>query len=171
MVEIARSAHAKAKTIADAIAKLPFPESAASARPAWEAIAAEQSAFLVPTGPSLHRLSFRARVLGGEERVIGASFRTVWTKEGPQTHADVDLRAAPLPKEAWAELVAETPTERMRAVRVWFPEAHPLERGLGVTLERHEFTPDPRVLLPAIEAFLWWVLDVRGERRADVPYR
>jgi hypothetical protein len=171
MIDIARAAHAKAKGIADAIGKLPMPTSVAAARPAWEATAAEQSAFFVPSGPSLHGLSFRARVLGGEERVIGASFRTVWTKEGPTTHVDVDLRDAPLPKEAWAELVSETPTERMRAVRVWFPSAFPLERGQGVTLERSEFTSDPRALLPAIETFMWWVLDVRGERRADVPYR
>ncbi len=60
-------------------------------------------------------LSFRARVLGGEERVIGAAIRTVWTKEGPTIHVDVDLRGAPLPKEAWGEGVAETATERLHA--------------------------------------------------------
>jgi hypothetical protein len=43
--------------------------------------------------------------------------------------------------------------------------------GHGVTLERSDWSADPRALLPAIETFLWWVLEARGERRADAPYR
>jgi hypothetical protein len=30
---------------------------------------------------------------------------------------------------------------------------------------------DPRALFPAVEAIITWVLDIRGERRADAPYR
>ena len=171
MVEIARAAHAKATAIVDAIARLPFPEALAAARPAWLATAAEQSAFLVPTGPSLHGLAFRARVLDGEERTIGASIRTKWTKDGPTTHVDVDLRGAPLPKVAWAELESERPSERMRAVRALFPSARVMAQGNGATLDRPEWTPDPRALLTAIETFFEWVLEARGERRQDLPYR
>jgi|GEM_PF-2530020 len=171
MVEIARAAHAKATAIVDAIARLPFPEALAAARPAWLATAAEQNAFLVPTGPSLHGLAFRARVLDGEERTIGASVRTKWTKQGPTTHVDVDLRGAPLPKVAWADLENETPSERMRAVRALFPSARVMAQGNGATLDRPEWTPDPRALLAAIETFFEWVLEARGERRQDLPYR
>jgi hypothetical protein len=171
VLEIARAAHAQAKRIAAAIDRLPFPESLAAAAPAWRATATEQSAFLVPTGPSLHGLVLRARVLAGEERTITASFRTKWTKHGPTTHVDVDLRSAPLPKAAWAELESETPTERMRAVRAVFPSAHVLAGGDGATLDRPEFTPDPRSLLSALDTFFAWVLDARGERRGDLPYR
>jgi len=171
MIEIARAAHAKGLAIADAIARLPFPESLAAARPAWLATAAEQSAFLVPTGPSLHGLAFRARVLDGEERTIGASIRTKWTKNGPTTHVDLDLRNAPLPNVAWAELESATPSERMRAVRALFPSAHVMAQGNGATLDRPEWTPDPRALLSAVETFFEWVLEARGERRQDLPYR
>ena len=171
MIEIARAAHAKATAIADAIARLPFPDSLVASRPAWLATAAEQSAFLVPTGPSLHGLTFRARVLDGEERMIGAAIRTKWTKGGPTTHVDVDLRSAPLPKAAWADLESETPSERVRAVRALFPSAHVMAQGNGATLDRPEWTPDPRALLSAIETFFEWVLEARGERRQDMPYR
>ena len=125
----------------------------------------------MPTGPSLHGLAFRARVLDGDERVIGASIRTKWTKNGPTTHVDVDLRNSPLPKVAWAELESETPSERIRAVRALFPSAHVMTHGTGATLNRPEWTPDPRSLLSAIETFFEWVLEARGERRQDLPYR
>lgn len=171
MVEIARVAHARAKAIGDAIASLPFPASVVAAQSAWQATAGEQGAFLVPTGPSLHGLSFRARVVGGEERVIGATIRTAWTKDGPTSHVDVDLRAAPMPKAACDELESETPTDRLRAVRAAFPSAHVLEAGRAATLERSDWSSDPRALLPAIETFFWWLLDARGEQRADLPYR
>lgn len=171
MISLAEAARAKAAAIADAIARLPFPEALAAAQPAWLATAAEQSAFLVPTGPSLHGLAFRARVTDGEERTMFASLRTKWTKKGPTTHVDVDLRGAPLPKSAWAELEGETPGERLRAVRAVFTSAHVMAQGNGATLDRAEWTPDPRALFSAIEAFFAWVLEARGERRQDMPYR
>jgi hypothetical protein len=171
LIEIARTAHARAKAIADGIAALPFPPLVGTARAAWQATAAEHKALLVPTGPSLHGLAFRVRVLDGEERAISASIRTRWTKDGPTTHVDVDLRNAPLPKVAWAELSSEAPSERMRAVRALFPSAHVMAQGTGATLDRPEWTPDPRALLPAIETFFEWVLEARGERRQDAPYR
>jgi len=171
MVELARVAHARAKAIADAIGRLAFPAATQAARPAWQATAGEQGAFLVPTGPSLHGLSFRARVLGGEERVMGATIRTVWTEAGPINHVDVDLRGAPLPEAARADLESGTPSDGLRAVRAYFPSAHVLAQGHGATLERGDWSADPRALLPAIETFFWWLLDARGERRADLPYR
>jgi hypothetical protein len=171
MVDIARAAHAKAQAIADAIGSLPFPTSLSAGRPAWQATAVEQNAFLVPTGPSLHGLVFRARVLAGEERTISASLRTRWTKDGPTIHVDVDLRNAPLPKAAWSELESETPSERLRAVRALFPSSHVLAQGNGATLDRPQWASDPRELLSAIETFFGWVLDARGERRSDLPYR
>jgi hypothetical protein len=171
MIEIARAAHAKARAIAEAIGALPFPEHALAAAPAWRATAAEQNAFLVPTGPSLHGLVFRARVSAGEQRTITASIRTKWTKKGPSTHVDLDLTSAPLPKAAWAELESDTRGERLRAVRAIFPSAHVMAQGEGATLDRPEPTPDPRALLAAIETFFEWVLEARGERRQDLPYR
>jgi hypothetical protein len=43
--------------------------------------------------------------------------------------------------------------------------------GTSATLARPGFTPDPRALLPGLEAFFEWLLDARGERRATTPYR
>lgn len=171
MTEIARRARAKGIAIADAISELPFPDALATARPAWLATAAEQGAFLVPTGPSLHGLTFRTRVLDGDERAMGATLRTNWSKSGPTTHVDLDLRSAPLPRAAWAELESETPGAHLRAVRALFPTAHVMAQGNGATLDRPEWTPDPRALLSAIETFFSWVLEARGERRQDMPYR
>ena len=171
MVELARFATARAKAIAGAIARLAFPAAALAAQPAWLGTAGEQSAFLVPTGPALHGLSFRARVLGGEERVAFAKIRTEWTKEGPVHHVDVDLTNAPLPAEACAALDDDTVTADLQAVRQHFSSAHAHHGGRGATLRHDGFVADPRTLLPAIETFFGWVLDKRGERRADLPYR
>ncbi len=170
LVVIAEAVKERAARIAQAIARLPFPASIAAARPAWEATAAEQSAVLVPSGPSLHGLVFRARVLSGEERAIQASVRTVWTKSGPETHVEVDLRSSPLPSAAWAAIASATPNELLRAVRAFFPTIEPLAGGSGVTLER-PWTPDPHDLLSPMATFFDWVLDFRGERRVDAPYR
>jgi hypothetical protein len=113
----------------------------------------------------------RARVLTGEERLVTLSIRTVWTKSGPSTSVDLDLRAARLPKGAWAELESDSPSDRLRAVRAVFPSVHVRSQGDGATLERPEATGDPRALLSAVESFFGWVLDARGERRVDAPYR
>jgi hypothetical protein len=171
MVEIARAACTTAARIADAIARLPFRSTMAASRPAWLATAAERGAFLVPTGPSLHGLVFRARVLAGEERAITVTLRTAWKNGLPTTHADVDLASAPIPSGAFGQLAGESPTENLRAVFALFPSAHVLSNGGGATLARAGAVDDPRALLPAIEAFLAWVLEVRGERRAELPYR
>lgn len=170
MIEAANFMKARAAQLAEQIARLPFPAPVANSRPAWEAMAAEQSAFLVPTGPSMHGLAFRARVLSGEERAITASLRTVWTKAGPEMHVEVDLRSSPLPSNAWAALATTTPNELLRAVRASFTSVEPLAGGGGVTLVR-SWTPDPHELLSPITTFFDWVLDFRGERRVDSPYR
>jgi hypothetical protein len=169
LLSIARFACAKARAIADAIAAMPFPASVAQAQAAWQATAREQNAFLVPTGPALRGLVFRTRIVGSEERIVGASIRTTFEKDGPKTIVDVDLRATPLPKSAGAEL-ANVTSERLRSVAAIFPTIH-APRSEHAILERPGFTDDPRTILPAIEAFVGWVLESRGERRADAPYR
>jgi hypothetical protein len=168
MVAVALFARDKARAIADAIAKLPFPAAVESSRRAWEATAREHSAVLVPTGPSLHRLVFASRVVGGEERVFGAAIRTTWDGEDPSTRVDVDLGGAPLPKDACAEIANES--VRLRGVLAVFPAIQVLQSD-RVTLERPGFTLDPRSLLPGIELFLSWVIEARGERRAVQAYR
>ena len=40
-----------------------------------------------------------------------------------------------------------------------------------VTLDGAAFAADPRPLLSTIELFFWWLLEARGERRTDAPYR
>lgn len=170
MIEAAQLLQARAAVIGQEIARLPFPAPVAQTRPAWEAMAAEQGAVLVPTGPSLHGLVFRARVLSGEERAITASVRTIWKKTGPEAQIEIDLRSSPLPSAAWAALATTTPNELLRAVRSSFTSIEPLAGGGGVTLER-QWTPDPHALLSPIATFFDWVLDFRGERRVDSPYR
>jgi len=171
MVAVAREVREKARAIGEAIARLPFPPSLAGARPAWEATAVEQSAILVPSGPSLHGIALRARVLGGEERVVPVAIRTRWSEQGPRTCVDLDLRACPLPKEGVLELVGEHgPRDgRVRAAYAVFGGVQLTATSL--TLEHGAWTPDPRVLLSPVESLFGWILDVRGERRVDAPYR
>jgi hypothetical protein len=143
---------------------LPFPEPFAPHRLAWQATAKEQEAALVPTGPSLHGIEFRARVLDGEVRVIVVAIRTLWLDDEPVTRIEADLHAAQLP-EYVSEIECDAPW------RAEFSETLRLPAGLGATLDRPGFTEDPRSLFPAIEAFFGWVLDTRGERRVSAPYR
>jgi hypothetical protein len=166
MVEVARFAQGRAKTIVDAIAALPFPIEAA--RAAWQATAAEQSAVLVPSGPSLFGLVVRSRILGGEERALGIAIRTVWKDGVPFTRVDVDLSNAMLSKDALLEIENEGP--RLAAVRAVFPSIAVVAPA-RLALEPPTFADDPRTLFPGLEALLFWVLETRGERRADQPYR
>lgn len=171
MTAIAAFAKAKADEVASAIAALPFPAELGAHRAAWQTFAAAEGATLVPTGPAVHGVVARARILGGEERALRASIRTVWSKGAPSTRLEIDLAAAPLPKAARAEIEADAVVERVRAIRALFPEGHVTNEGQIVTLERPGFTEDPRALTAALDAVLAWTLDARGERRADSPYR
>lgn len=172
MVELARFAAARAKAIGDAIRALSFPAAALAAQPAWVAVAGEQGALLVPTGPALYGIVFGARVLGGEERVIRASIRTEWSEKGVAEHVvDVDLGSAPLTAAACSALDDENPGPDLRAVRRVFARTHALGDGRAATLRHAGFVADPRALLPAIEAFFGWVLAQRGEKQSDLPYR
>ena len=169
MVALAEAVCARARFIGEAIKGLPWPEPDAGTAPAWQAVAMEESAVLVPSGPSLHGLGLASRILGGEVRTMRFALRTDWRKGGPVTRVDVDLREAALPKTAMREL-EEGNVDRLRAMRATFPEASALAID-HLTLERSGLTPDPRTLWPALEALFDWILDVRGERRAQQAYR
>lgn len=168
MVDVARFARDKAEAIGKAIERLPFPTALAASSPAWKATAREHGALVVPTGPSIHRLVFAYRLLGGEEREFDAAIRTTWDGEEPATRVDLHLGAAPLPKAAYAEV--EKDSDRLRHVRAVFPQMQAWQSD-RVSLERPGFTADPRRLIEGIELFLAWVLEARGERRAVQAYR
>lgn len=108
-------------------------------------------------------------ILGGEERVAVASLCTRWKKDGPVTVVELDVSAMPLTK-ASATTLEEVDNERLRSVRVAFPEIH-LQGLEHVVLERPGFISDPRSLFSDIESFVSWVLESRDERRVDAPYR
>ena len=169
MIALAEATCARARFIGEAIKGLPWPQPALASAPAWQAIAAEESAVLVPSGPSLHGLGLASRILGGEVRTMRFAIRTEWRKGGPFTRVDVDLREASLPKAAGREL-EDGSSDRLRAVHATFPDTIALATD-HLTLERPGLTADPRTLWSALEALLDWVLDVRGERRAQHAYR
>jgi Arrestin (or S-antigen), N-terminal domain len=182
LIDVAREVCAQAKRVGDAIRALPFPESLAESRPAWQATADEQNAFLVPSTPTIHGIVLRAQILGGEERTIAVNFRTIWRSETPLLQAVIDLRNAPLPEASRRELESESEkisqaTRRrpenalLTSVRAIFPEAHATGNGEAVALNDAKWPPDPRTLLPTLDTFFGWILEARGERRVDAPYR
>lgn len=168
MVALARAAKDRARRIRDAISQLPGPAAFAPLRALWERVAAEHQAFLVPSGPALHGLTIRARILGGEERAMGVTLRTVWAEAGPSLRADLDLASMPIPSKALRML--EGPDELLATVRATFAAIVVPSDGRSATLDAAAWT-DPRVLLPAIEAFLFWAIAARGEHRSNAPYR
>ena len=171
MVAIAQAAHALAERIDKAIAALPFPVSLGAFRPAWEATAREQNALLVPTGPTIHRLAFQARISDGEERVAHASLRTMWTEKTPTLQVDLNLDHAAIPETARKKLDRGEPIDALAVVRSHFEIVHVAEDGRSAMLAHAGWPEDPRSILPAIEAFFSWVLAARGERRVEMPYR
>ncbi|MEO7109337.1 MAG: hypothetical protein ABI183_02770 [Polyangiaceae bacterium] len=171
MTLVAREVCAQAKRIGDAIRALPFPESLAEARPAWQATAEEQNAILIPSTPAINGIVLRAQILGGAERMIIVNLRTIWKSETPSLQAVLDLRNAPLPEASHSELEGESDNAWLTAVRAIFPEAHATGMGEVVVLSQAKWPTDPRALLPTLETFFGWILEARGERRVDAPYR
>lgn len=167
MTQFARFAADRAKAIAYAIGNLPFPQSVASAADAWRATATEQNAFLAPHVPALHDITFNARVLGGEARSMSATIRTVWRAQKPVVVVDVDLREAALAKSIAAEIENGT---GLAGVRAMLPVIHATTQE-KVHFEAAGWVPDPRALLGPLEQFFDAVLESRGERRTDSPYR
>ncbi|MEO8875086.1 MAG: hypothetical protein ABI461_05820, partial [Polyangiaceae bacterium] len=167
MVEVARKARLQAEQISNAITALPFPAPLAAFRSAWQATAVEQVAVLIPTGPTLHGLAFRARLADGEERTITATLRTIWNTATPTIQADVNLDAAPIPATALKLLENQAIVEGLVPVRGHFEVVHVTDDGRHATLSHEGWTEDPRTLLPALEAFFSWVLAARGERRVE----
>jgi len=170
LVEVARFAVGRANDVCDAIARLPFPTELETSRRAWQATAAEQDGFLVPVGPSLHGLTFHARVATGDERIARATVTTEWKAGAAATRVHLDLRAVALTKQARADLAGPASDPRLREVRAVFPmiQAPTVEHAV---LERPGATADPRSILPAVDLFVLWVLEMRGERRRELPYR
>lgn len=171
MVAVANDAKARAEAIIEAITELPFAGDVAE-RAAWQATAVEQEGFLVPHLPALHRLAFRAQTLAGETRTLCCTLRTETHAEAGRTIlAELDLRELPLTANARAALAnTVTPPDVLRSVRTQF-ETVVVESATSLTLARRAWTPDPRVLFPALQLLFDWVLDARGERRVESPYR
>lgn len=156
----ARWTKERAEAIGRAIEALPFPVLLhPDAEAAWRATAREQSASLLPHIPALHGLSISARVVSGETRTLGVTLRV---QRDRSVSADVDLRSAPLPPDGDLAPAA--------AVTAIFPRwrVHGSDR---ITLEGAAFVADPRTLLGPLEALFAWVLEARGEKRSDAPYR
>lgn len=155
----ARWAKERAEILAAAISRLPFSPPFEASATAWAAMAAEQGAHLYPHVPAIHGLRIGTRIASGEQRELGLTLRT--RADGTVT-VDVDLRDAPVPKDP--------NLDGLRPVREVFPkvEIHTPER---VSLEGAAFPAVPALLLATLETFLSWLLDVRGERRSDGPYR
>jgi hypothetical protein len=162
-------ARRQARGAALAIGSLPF--TAPGALPeAWAAAAREEHATLHAHLPALFGLVRSVPTLAGEQRRFTADLVTAWDEGGrPTTQLHVQLHDVELP-EAVRAPGAVLDGEGMRAFRAHFPE---------VEVETPSFfggvapgvVSDPRKLLPALDAAVQWVLDVRGERRVDAPYR
>lgn len=161
-----------ADEIRAAVDALPFPAALREHEEAWRAFARRESGVgLVPSGPTLTGLAVGRRVSNGDQRVLEATIRTAWSQNGPFTRIAVSfdsdgLRGA---KARLEDFVAETASERVEAVHATFPRVEVDEAG--ALLESDAFIADPQALVAALERFLEWYIDARGERLADAPYR
>lgn len=169
LVTVASFVAQKAKALAELLASLPFPTALEHTRPAWEAVAAERGAVLVASGPTLSGIMFHVRTIGGEERVFSVRIGTAWAA-APHTYVELSCAPTTLPDTAAAMLEGTTPHAMLTSIRTTFVDMSQ-EGPSTVRLHTTGTVDDPRVLFPAIEAVVAWVLDVRGERRADAPYR
>lgn len=168
VVPIAVHALEQARRLASEIARLPFPAQLAGARPAWESAATELGAVLIPTGPTLANLRIGVETFGGGEVIAFATIRTRYAETGIKTVVDVDLSLSPLPADEAASQRGRA-ASFLDAARATFPRT--VVYGTSVAFERDGFTEDPKALLPALDAILGWVLEIRGERRAGAGYR
>lgn len=160
------AAQERAQRITRSLTSLPFGADAAS-RAGWEALAAAQHATLVPTVPAIEGLSFSVRTSGGLSREIRGSIRVDFTSKAPVTEVHLQFDEWPIRQPlaggaesgASAELRAQCNFSRLEA------------DGRRAVLTRDGFVADPSELLPLIEAFIDWLVEAWGERRADRPYR
>lgn len=168
---VARQAIEKAEQVWRAIAALPAPAAVGDNIRAWHALASEQSAFSVPCQPAVVGVVVASRVLGGEERSLRATLRSVWEEARPVgVEWDVDLGAMPLPSAARARLAEQPLAEAAPALSAHFVEIEAEEVG-AVTLRAEGWRDDPRGWLEGLEAFFAWTLEERGERTSQSAYR
>ncbi|MFO0613310.1 MAG: hypothetical protein U0414_12015 [Polyangiaceae bacterium] len=167
------AARSTASALAAAIEELPSPPwMAADSIAAWSAAPGRLGGFLVRSGPSLSGVPLTARLVGGAEVVVFATIRTVESDEGPRTVVDVDLATAPVPEERsegtdHAHLEGAPPERPGEACLAEARSAFPriVARGATATLTADGFAASPADLKPALDAFLSWVLEVRGTPR------
>ncbi len=170
LAQIASFVAARARTLSEIHAAMPFPTALLAARPSWEAAAAERGGELVPSGPSIAGISLGVRTLGGEERTFSVQIGTDWDDDAPLTWVDLGLVGFTFPGAAQAQLEGQGTHPLLTSVRGVLPRVtHEGPSALRAHAER--FVEDPRSLFPALESLVAWVLDLRGERRVDAPYR
>jgi hypothetical protein len=161
---------ARAKVLATIITRLPFPKVLAHTRSAWEATAVERSGSLVPSVPAIDGMSFGVRTIGGEERSFELAIVTVWEGGVARTEVDLSFPGFALPEHALPMLAGKVEHAMLGSLRGTFVTLAPEGRH-AIRAFTSTHVEDPRVLFPAIEGLVAWVLEVRGERRADAPYR
>lgn len=161
---------ARAKVLASIIARLPFPKVLAHTRPTWEATAVERSGSLVPSVPAIDGMSLGVRTIGGEERSFELAIVTVWEDGLARTEVDLSFPGFALPEHALPMLAGKVEHAMLGSLRGTFVTlAAEGRHAIRAFTSKH--VDDPRALFPAIEGLVAWVLEVRGERRADAPYR
>ncbi len=169
LVQAATFIAQKAKVLAEVLASLPFPTALEHTRSAWEATAVERGATLTASGPTLSGMTIAVRTLAGEERAFTVRIGTDWSA-APHTYVEVGCHPVLLPPTAQAMLEGEVVHPMLTSLRGTFLKMAQ-EGPSAVRLHALGTVDDPRTLFPAIEGVIAWVLDVRGERRADTPYR
>lgn len=161
----------RARRLAAAIASLPFGIEDRNLAEAWTATAREEQATLLAHVPAIVGIRRAVRTLAGEERTFVASLTTHWQPDdAPSTWMDIALVAAPLTDQAMRELASASTNELLVAARSRFPDIHATtpEHLIAVA---PGLAGDPRTLLGALDDLVAWVLQARGERRVDAPYR
>lgn len=168
LVKVAALVAEKAKIIASVLPTLPFPSALEGARPAWEAAAAERGGSLVPTIPQVAGIEIAVRTLGGEQRTFYAKIGIEWSR-APHGYVEVACPDSPLPPAAADMLAGKIPHPLLAPFLASFTMM--AEGPSAIRVHTPDLLHDPRTVYPVLDALVSFVLDVRGERRVDAPYR
>lgn len=160
-----------ARRIGAGIAALAFPPDLASLAEPWSRAARATSSLLVPSVPSLSGMAFHRVAPGQSERVLAASLVTLGKPGARTSRVYLYCIGFALPERTLVPLVNGELPSALAKHRAEIAKMTASSSGEVLTIDLASLCLDPRSLLDLLEVVVDWVLDERGERVGNMPYR